>query len=202
MKRPTWATVVGVLGIIFSCFGILGAGQEIIMPKMMKFQKEIFTHTEERMHKEVEKKKEKQMHGDSRSQPLERDRENNAEFPIAMFKLMEKMWDYPEWYGVFSVICGILKAIISGFYLFASICLLQMKPFSIRLFYWAAGSSISFAVIKGIFAVAAISFIMGMTIVFGGMFGIIIDIVLIIVVATGNKDAFDIKTPLPLPQKI
>ncbi len=43
MKRPTWETVFSVLGIIISLFGMLVAGQEIMMPKMMELQKQIFT---------------------------------------------------------------------------------------------------------------------------------------------------------------
>ena len=42
-KRPTWATVVGILGIVFSSFGILGAGQIIMTPKIMEFQKQMIT---------------------------------------------------------------------------------------------------------------------------------------------------------------
>jgi len=37
---------------------------------------------------------------------------------------------------------------------------------------------------------------------FGVMFGVIIDIVLIIVVATGNKEAFSSTNPPPLLQNI
>jgi len=47
VKKPTWVTVIGVLGIIFGCFGILGGGQEIAMPKMMKMQKEMLTAMEQ-----------------------------------------------------------------------------------------------------------------------------------------------------------
>jgi fatty acid desaturase len=50
MKRPTWATVISVLGIILSLLGLLGAGQDIMMPKMMEFQKQMFTQMEEIQH--------------------------------------------------------------------------------------------------------------------------------------------------------
>ncbi|MGD8669435.1 MAG: hypothetical protein PVF31_05095 [Desulfobacterales bacterium] len=87
MKRPTWVTIVGVLGIIFSCLGILAAGQEMIMPKILEMQKEMLSD-------------------------------------------------------------------------------------------------------------------IGIAMMFGGIFGIIIDIVLIIVVATGNKEAFYRQGPPPIPQNV
>jgi hypothetical protein len=56
-------------------------------------------------------------------------------------------------------------------------------------------------VIKGGVALSAGSFI-AMTMVIGGIFGILIDIVLIIVVATGNKAVFYRPGPPPIPQRV
>ncbi|MBW2435938.1 MAG: hypothetical protein PVH94_06395 [Desulfobacterales bacterium] len=42
----------------------------------------------------------------------------------------------------------------------------------------------------------------GIAMMFGGIFGIIIDIILIIVVATGNKEAFYRQGPPPIPQNV
>ncbi len=196
MKRPTWVTVVGVLGIIFSCLGILGAGQEMIMPKMLEMQKEMLSDFEKMIEAEMEKERDKQSNNQG-------GRRSGAEFPMGMFKSVTKMFDFPEWYGTWSIISGIIKLAISALFLLASICLLQLKPSSIRFFYWVAGSSIALGVIKGAVAVLAVSFI-GIAMMFGGIFGIIIDIILIIVVATGNKAAFywqgQPSMPPPIPQ--
>ena len=108
------------------------------------------------------------------------------------------MFDFPEWYGTWSIISGILKLLVCAFFLLASIRLLQLKPASIRLFYWAAGSSIALGVIKGAVAILAVSFI-GIAMMLGGILGIIIDIVLIIVVATGNKQVFYRQGQPPIP---
>ena len=193
MKRPTWATAVGVLGIIFSCLGILGAGQEIMMPKIFKLQKEMFSDFEEIIEGEIEKERINQLdqEGENRS---------SAEIPLGIFKSFIKWFDFPDWFGTWSIISGILKLLVSALFLFASIRLLQMKTSSIKLFYWAAGSSIALGVLKGIVALSAVSF-MAIVMMFGGVFGIIIDIVLIIVVATGNKEAFFSQTPPPLTQR-
>jgi len=41
MKRPTWATIAGVLAIIFGIFGVFGGAQEMAMPSMLEMQKEM-----------------------------------------------------------------------------------------------------------------------------------------------------------------
>ena len=73
---------------------------------------------------------------------------------------------------------------------------MQIKPGGIRLFYWAAGSNILLMVIKGVVVSMASAF-MGIAMMFGSVFSAIIDIVLIIVVATGGKEAF-YQVPPPL----
>ncbi len=143
MKKPTWVTVVGILGIIFSCLGILGAGQEMIMPKMLQMQKEMVSDIGNMIEKEMEKERAKQSNRQG-------GQKGGAEFPMGMFKSFTKMFDFPPWYGTWSIISGILKLLICAFFLFASIRLLQLKPSSIRLFYWAAGSSIALGVVKGL----------------------------------------------------
>ncbi len=194
MKRPTWATAVGILGIIFSCLGILGGGQEIMMPKMLKFQQEMLSDFEKIIEEEIEKERAKQP--DQEGEP-----KSSAEIPMGIFKSFTKMMDFPDWYGTWSIISGILKLFVCAFFLLASVRLLQMKPSSIKLFYWAAGSSIALGVLKGIVALSAVSF-MAIAVMIGGVFGIIIDIVLIIVVATGNKEAFYGQRPPPLPESL
>lgn len=195
MKRPTWATIVGVLGIIFGCFGILGAGQEIFMPKMIEMQKEIFTQMQKTSTPQQNNQPTK-----NAEDPSQENKNVRPSLSPEMFVSMQKMWEVPSWFGTFSIYSGISKAIISALYLLASIWLLQIKPTSIRLFYWAAGSSIALSIVKGIIILSTISF-MGMAMMFGGAFGALIDIILIIVVVTGNKEAFKLN-PTPEMQPI
>lgn len=183
MKKPRWAKIVGILGIIFGCLGILSGGQEIFMSQMMKIQKEMFTE----MHK---RSTEKQVNTSPEAyEPSQEQKKAPPDFSPEVFKSMEKMWEVPDWFDSFSIFAGIAKALISALYLLASIWLLQIKPISIRLFYWAAGLSIGLSVLKGAVMLSALSF-MGMAIMFGSVFGALIDIILIIVVVTGNKEAF------------
>ena len=194
MKRPTWVTVVGVLGIIFACLGILGAGQEMMMPKMMKMQRDMFTDFSEMIEAEMEKERAKQSY--TGEQPPGGD-----EFPMGFFDSIMNMFDFPEWYDTWSIIAGILKLLVCAFFLLASIQLLQLKPSSIHLFYGAAAASIVLGVFKGAIALSAGSFI-AMAMMVGGVLGIIIDVILIIVVATGDKAAFYRQQPPPIPQPL
>lgn len=170
MKRPTWATVVGIVGIIIGCFGILGGLQLIMMPKMMEMQKEMLSSMQEVIEKQESK--------DPQQAP-----------PEEVFKMMEKMWDVPDWFGTYCATMGIAALFVCGFYVFAAIRLLQTKPTAIKLFYLAAGVAIGFGILKGVFAMATASF-MVMSMMIGGLFGVVINIVLLIIAAGGDKEAF------------
>ena len=114
MKKPTWVTVVGVLGIIFSCLGILGAGQEMMMPRMVKMQMEMFSDFEKMIEAEMERERADHPYSEG-------DYQGNAEFPMGMFNSFMKMMDYPNWFGTWSIIAGILKLMVCAFFLLASI---------------------------------------------------------------------------------
>ncbi|MES0490123.1 MAG: hypothetical protein ABUK01_09035 [Leptospirales bacterium] len=172
-ERPTWATVIGILGIIVASFGMLGGMNEIITPSIMKLQEGIF-NTVEKGFSNIEMPSGSQ----SKDNPF-----------TTMTKKMKDIFQLPPWFATYSITSGILKLLLCGLYLFASIGLLQMKPASIRLFYIATGSSIILNVVKGIIAVSALSFLGGTMIVLGSV-GVVIDIVFIAVVASGNKEGF------------
>ena len=103
--------------------------------------------------------------------------------------MMESMWNVPPWYGTYCAVAGIAGLLVSGFYIFASIQLLQVKRTAITLIYLAMGLDIAFTVLKATVAVTAMSF-MGMAMMMGGMFGGVVSAVLLAVVATADKRAF------------
>ncbi len=164
MKRPTWATVIGIIGIILGLVGLLSSANTIVMPQILEFQKEMITE----MQKNIE--------------------ENEAP-PEEAMNMFNKIWNMPGWFKTWSVVAGIIGLIISGFYIFASIGLLQVKKSAIKMFYWVVGICIGFTFLKGVIAVSALSFI-GISLMVGGLIGIVIDVILLIVVATGDKQAF------------
>lgn len=164
MKRPTWATVAGVLGIIVGCFGIICSANSIILPKIIAFQREIILTVLE------------DVRGIDRP-------------PEAVLYMLRKMFDIPAWYGVWSVISGILGLLVSGYYVLSSVFLLQIKKSSVPIFYSAAAIGILFSLMKAIVAMS-ISSIIGISEVSLGMAGILIGLILIIITVTGDKRAF------------
>jgi len=109
--------------------------------------------------------------------------------PQEVMNMMQKIWDTPEWFDSWCIISGIMALIIAGFYIFASIGILQIKKSSVKMFYLAAGISIGFSILKGLIAMTAMPF-MGIFVLIGGSFGVIINIILLIVVAKGDKRVF------------
>ena len=109
--------------------------------------------------------------------------------PKEMFELFQKLMNIPEWFGTWSLAAGIIGFFVSGLYVLASIQLLQVKKNAIKLFYYATGITIGFKLLSGVVAVLGLSFI-GLTMMVSSVFGIVINLVLLIVVATGNKEAF------------
>ena len=74
-------------------------------------------------------------------------------------------------------------------HLFASILLLQTKPSSISFFSLAACATIGFTILKTLVAVIAMSS-MGMAMEMTGIFIAVVSVVLLVVVAQGDKEAF------------
>ncbi len=164
MKRPAWATVIGIIGIIIGVLGLFGSVQTMVMPQLMEFQKAFFEGMQESM------------------------KENNKT-PEALMDMMNMMWDVPEWFGTWSILTGIAAFIISGFYIFASISLLMLKRYAVRLFYTVIGVCIGFTVIKMAVYLSLMSFL-GISMITGGLIGITIDVILLIVVITADKQIF------------
>lgn len=169
-KRPTWATIVGVMGIIVGCLGILGGVQSITMPGMIDMQKALWTDMKASM---------------EQHEITEPHRMPSEE----IFRMMENMWDIPDWFSAFCLLSGIITLFVSGFYAFAAIRILQTHPAAIKLFYAAAAVSIGFTIMKAVFVMVALSF-MGMSMIVGGLLGVVINVVLLFVVATSDKTVF------------
>lgn len=164
MNKPTWVKVIGILGIIFGCFGIWGSLNIMVMPYMVHFQQDII--------------------GAAMDQAR-----NDPEFPERLGEIMESLFEMPDWFNVWALFFGIAGLLVTGYYLLASIWLLQVKPSADKLMISALLISIILAIIQAITAALAGGFIAIMFII-GGVFSIIIDLVLLIVVLTSDRSIF------------
>lgn len=180
MKRPKWATIVGILGIVFGCSGILGGTQQLVMPKILKMQ---FS----KMAKDSVKHRIDSPSPDGRmSDESKNSRQSAASEASGPF---QKTFKIPPWYGTWSTLSGIMRVCISALYLFAAIWLLLTKPSSIRLFYCAAGASVGLSIVQGII-IFSITFLASVAVAAAGTLSIPIDVALITVVAIGDKSAY------------
>jgi hypothetical protein len=174
MERPGWISIVGILGIVLGCFGLMGAGQMAMLPNMVKMQKQMIADMQVQMKPEQR----------AQMEPFEH--------------LMDGFWgELPPWYMSWAVTSGLILMAIKGFYIFAALSLLQLKRTAVRQFYWAAGLSIAAALVNAAVMVEAFSGL-GVAMAMGSMIGVVLNLVLLAVVIGGDKAVFGIARPPPL----
>jgi hypothetical protein len=172
--RPTWVTVVGIIALVMGCFGLLGAGQMAMMPRIIQMQKQMFTVME------------------SQAKP-----EQRAQFE-PMRQMVEGLWgELPPWYERFALISGLVTMAIKGFCIYAAISLLQLKRTALPQFYCAVGLSMAAAAVNATALASAFSF-MGAGMALGSLAGAVINLVLLLVVLTSDRSIFSRPTPPPL----
>lgn len=172
-KRPTWMTVIGILGIIFASFGILSGIQVMMLPTMLKYQDSVFSDFDA-AYEDIESMR------PPADFPLP-DGPNPPEIPT-MFK---NIFGMPPWFPAACTILGIATLGIYGFYLFASISLLRTTPNAKRGFCIAAFLAILLGAAKGTTGLLAGSFMTTM-ILMGGFFSLVVHIVLLAVAINGR----------------
>ncbi len=113
MERPGRISIVGILGIVLGCFGLMGAGQMAMLPNMVKMQKQMIADMQVQMKPEQR----------AQMEPFEH--------------LMDGFWgELPPWYMSWAVTSGLILMAIKGFYIFAALSPLQLKRSAVRQFYW------------------------------------------------------------------
>jgi len=95
----------------------------------------------------------------------------------------------PEWYLNWLVLSGIISILIHGFYLFASIWLMQLKPYAPRYLAIALPLSIAFALVRTTIAVQALDS-MALLLMGGTLIAMSVEVVLLLVLITKDKSAF------------
>lgn len=95
----------------------------------------------------------------------------------------------PNWITPVCVVFGIAGLIIYPLYIFAGVNLIMLRIIAIKLFYFLSLGSILLRLMRTIlFAKAFSSLVTGL--MAGGFFPIMVDVVLLIFVIRGNKEAF------------
>ena len=219
MQRPTWATVVGIIGIVIAIYSLLNSVAGLMMPWMISTQSRGEQMQQDAMQRAAtqqqnfrEQAKEQdaafkadvqKQSGDLQVSPEQKAfaEENKKEMETfsqqadaeqkAAAQQGAKMLNkdkIPAWYGPIAVIMSLISMAIAAFYLFTSILLLQTKPSAVLLFSLAVVVSIGFAILHAV--VALLAGPMGIGLMLTGIFVSVVNVVLLIVVATGDKEAF------------
>ena len=177
-KPPTWATVVGILGICFGALGLMGGAYELMMPMMLSMQKKMMAGMKESI-------KEKPQASD----PREAKPSVPKADPAAAFKFFDEFMSAPHWYPRFAYVNGGLQLLFSALYILAAVFLLLVKRGAATFFMWVAAlSAIRNLAAVGI-GLAAGSFFAFWS-VGSGAAGFLIDLVLIIVVAVSDRSPY------------
>jgi hypothetical protein len=179
-KVPGWVIGIGMAGIIMSCLGIYTGGVTVILPKILQMQGQMMPEMMEHMTKIFP--------GDAghggRSGPFAPG--SVKELYGSMF---EKLAGSAPWFKTWCYISGGTLLAIAGFYLFASIMLLQLKKYGVILFYIAIAASCAYSFINAAVFFSAGSMI-GIMLVFVSIAAGIVNGVLLLTVIFSDKKAF------------
>lgn len=178
-KKPTWITVIGVLGIVFGSFGIVGALQLAVTPTILKAQMQMFHGMEKMARQQAQRPRD----------PRDLPRRPRAAPPPEVFRILEQFLEMPAWFAAWCIVSGLVGAGLCTFYLIAAIRILQVKRNGPRLFYFAAGSTIAWAAVDSAVALST-GKIWGVSMLVGNVFGAVVDVVLLVIVATSDKRIF------------
>ncbi len=170
MKNPTWVTFIGVTGMIFGGLGVWSGSQTVVMPHMLKMHQQMMSEMMKAM-------------------PRPPAGKAAGPQPEDMMKMFDRIYEVPDWFATWLVIAGLISVVVCSVYVFASISLLQLKPFALRLFYGATIASMTWTLVRASVAASAGGFL-GYGIVASGMMGLAADIILLLVVTTSEKDVF------------
>ena len=182
MKRPTWATVVGILALIFGIFGVLAGAQEMAIPSMLELQ--------EKFMEDLAQSSENA--SPNASITIEDDGKTQTMHMAPMFEHFKESFQIPDWYASWVVVIGLVSMIISAIYALSGMFLLMVKTFAIRFFYTSITISIIWAIVQILFySQAASGFLLAQ--IPASIFSIVIDVILLITVLSGNKDAFQVR---------
>ena len=174
MERPAWVTVTGILGILFAVVGLLGAAQMVFFPRFLEAQRQVADELE---------------NSASSDSGVKKDTPSKSSAAVATARSMKKILNVPAWFKPLSSMSGVVELAVSGFYLFASIQFLSLTRRGLDLFRWALGVSMAFHILKGVAAVASLS-ILGLALVGGSLFWIVVNGVLFLTVAFGDHKVF------------
>jgi len=156
IKRPEWMTVLGVIGIALGALGVMGSLQAFIMPQMLRLEQHLFRSFADAAASE------------------------GAKGPGTLFEFFADNFTIPEWFKSWIIISGIIGLFVAGYFIYASIQLINSKPNSLKLYIRAVWFRVAL-IVAGIACALTLGSLFAFAAVAGGTFGLAIDAVLLII---------------------
>lgn len=184
MKTPTWGIVIGILMIAFGGCSVVNDMQTVYMPQMVEMQQDMMEGFSQGIHDG-----DSTIFGDSTDIRLNRSEGNEA--IENMQKTMSKMFYMSDFTKTWIVRFGYIGVLVSLVYVLGGVFLLNKKNYSIKLAYAALAISIAFGVTKGaVLSSEASTGFIALSTGFSQMFGIVFDIIFLVVIATSDRSAY------------
>ncbi len=178
-KKPGWVTAVGIIAIVLSGFGVMGGFQESLTPIMLEAQRAEYEMIIEEFNQLTEEN----------GQHLSPEDQQVNDIIQTFTQFLENILNMPEWFLNWLILSGIISMLIHGFYLFAAIWLMQLKPYAPRYLAIALPLSIAFAITRTIIAVQALD-TLALLMMGGTLFAMTVEVILFIVLLSKDKSAF------------
>lgn len=178
MKTPTWVTVVGICMILFGGCGEISSIQKTYLPYMVEMQSKM-----------LENMSNLPTPGNYDSLANDSTRVINDNFKN-MTKGMQSMFEMSEDTKMWTVRFGYIGVFTNLIYILGGVFLLVRKRFSIKLAVGALLLSIIFGITQSIVLTTTSTSFLAKSAGFGNVFGIVVDIVLIIVIFSMDKSYF------------
>jgi len=180
-KTPTWATLVGVLGICFGALGTLSGAYGVLTPAMLSMQRELIGT----MHQ---------------SMPAGNGAQSGTAAPAGGTLLsnpeafVERLLTVPRWYVRWSVVNGVAQLLLGIAYLLSALFLLLMRRRAPGLFIAVAGASL----VRNMIAIGVAVFTASLLAYWAlgsALCGALVDLALLVTVALADKSAY--REPAP-----
>jgi len=187
MKTPTWAIVVGIFLMLFGGCSVTKSIQSINMPNILEMQKQMM----EKMSMPSPTASTDSLTNNSTNEHLKAFQ--------GMAEGMQNMFTVSEFTKTWTVRFGYMGIIVAIAYIFSGIFLMVRRPFSIKLAYGALALSMIFSLIQSmVLASDSSGGFISKTAGFGNTFGIILDLILLVVIIAMDKSAFKFNVEKPV----
>ncbi|MBS1625445.1 MAG: hypothetical protein JST83_15570 [Bacteroidetes bacterium] len=187
MKTPTWAYIVGILMMLLGGCNTLKNIQLVLTPTIMENQKAMmksFTSTASAKADTV-----RESHGDSSVIVIQK-----TQSPFAnkeMSQTMEKIFFMSDFQKKWVVRLGCIGFIPALIYILAGLFFVMRKWFAVKVAYLALVLATCFSIARTlILSHDASTGFLAMSAEFGTLFGIMIDVILLIVIIASDKSAY------------